>query len=242
MLAGSAMRPGDRGMLAVRLMIDDVANVMPVRVDALMDPKRLLPGISGFLALRSYPGEQGVVRWHAGRFTTSLKLMGRVDGVWSGLQRNAARVKRALARRIGERLPASSLVVFIGAEADPATFSGQARALAACLEQRHPKVRQVWVGSVDVGSKSRGQGASVRRAWHLARARWWILDTHPPLTLRPPTHARVLATAQGVPVAVASAVELAVVEDVRKIVGETGEEPERDTEPLTEITGVTVRV
>ena len=203
-LAGSSMRPGDRGMLAVRLMIDDVANVMPVRVDASMDPSRLLPGISGFLALRSYPGEHGVVRWHAGRFTTFLKLMGRVDGVWSGLQRYAARAKRAMARRIGERLPASSLVVFIGAKGDPANFSGQARAIAARLQQRHPEIRQVWVGSgagsVDVGSESRGQGASVRRAWHLARARWWILDTNLPMTLRPPAHTRVLATAQAVPV------------------------------------------
>ena len=191
-LAGSAMRPGDRGMLAVRLMIDDVANVMPVRVDASMDPSRLLAGISGFLALRSYRGEHGVVRWHAGRFTTFLKLMGRIDGVWRGLQRNAARAKRSMARRIGERLPASSLVVFIGADDDPTNFSGQARAIDACLQQRHPEIRRVWVGS---------GAASVRRAWHLARARWWVLDTNPPLTLRPPAHARVLATAQGVPIA-----------------------------------------
>jgi CDP-glycerol glycerophosphotransferase len=191
-LVSSAMHPGDRGFLAVRLVIDDVANVMPVRVDEWIDPARLLPGIGGFLKVRSYRGEHGVVRWHAGRFTTFLKLMGRVDGAWSGLQRFAVRAKRAMARRIGEQLPAAPLVVFLGAQDDPATFSGQVRAIASGLQQRRPEIRQVWVGS---------GAASVRRAWHLARARWWVLDTNPPLTLRPPARARVLATTLAVPVA-----------------------------------------
>jgi len=199
---GPSLRPGDRGFFALRLVLDGVTNVMPIRIAASMAPTSVLPGAGAFIGLRSYAGEHGVVRWVAGRFTRAATAASRGAHWWSSVATPATRVTRAVARRVGERLPASALVVFIGPDDDPVMFSDQARNIAAALRARRADVHEEWVGigAVNAGSHPSKAASSVRRAWRLARARWWILDTTLPSAMRPPAHARVLATAEAIPI------------------------------------------
>lgn len=192
---GPGIRPGDRGFLAVRLTIDGVANVMPVRVAESAAPRRILRGATACVGVRTYPGEHGVVRWLAGRFTTTARITGRVSGWWAALTMPVMRVLRAGARRLGERLPPSATAVFIGPGDAPGSFSGQAQSIGAVLHDRRPDIGQAWLVASTSGAPS------VRRAWRLARARWWVLDEPLPAAIRPPAHARIHATQDAVPIA-----------------------------------------
>ncbi|CAB4932144.1 MAG: glycosyltransferase [Actinobacteria bacterium] len=193
----AGLRPGDRGFLAIRIVIDGVANVMPVRIHDWAAPSCVLSGPSAAIDLQTYPGEHGVLRWRAGRYSRTARMLGRLSRWQSGLAAPISRVCRAVARRVGERLPTAPLVVFIGGGGQPGEFSGQAHAVSAALLRRRPDVGQAWEAvRADAGETS----ASVRRSWRLARARWWVLDTALPVTMRRPAHARSLATAEAVPV------------------------------------------
>jgi CDP-glycerol glycerophosphotransferase len=93
--------------------------------------------------------------------------------------------------------------VFIGRGGQPVEFSGQAQAVSEALRARRPDVRQACEAArVEArgGASAGTTSASVRRAWRLARARWWVLDTALPATMRIPAHARSFATAEAVPV------------------------------------------
>jgi hypothetical protein len=192
---GTGIRSGDRGFLAVRLTIDGVVNVMPVRVPESAAPRRILRGPKVFVGVRTYPGEHGVVRWLAGRFTLKARVAGRVGRWWSALEVPVIRLLRAGARRLGERLPPSASAVFIGTGDASGSFSGQAQAISAALHERRPDIEQAWLAATSSGA------LTVRRAWRLARARWWVLDAPLPAAIRPPAHARMLATEVAVPIA-----------------------------------------
>jgi CDP-glycerol glycerophosphotransferase len=191
---GTGIRSGDRGFLAVRLTIDGVVNVMPVRVPESAAPLRILRGPKAFVGVRTYPGEHGVVRWHAGRSSTTERFVGRLRQWWSALGVPVMRMLRAGARRLGERLPPSPSAVFIGTGDVPGSFSGQAQAISVALRERRPDIEQAWLGATSSGA------LTVRRAWRLARARWWVLDVPLPAAIRPPAHVRMLATQVAVPI------------------------------------------
>ncbi|NQW71520.1 MAG: glycosyltransferase [Actinobacteria bacterium] len=193
----TGIRPPDRGFLGIRIVIDGVANVMPVRVSESMAPVRALPGVRSFVGLRTYPGEHGVVRWVAGRHSRSSRLLGRLRRWHSSLDAVIAGGAGAIARRVGERLPTAPLVVFIGHGDHPVEFSGQAHSISAALLERRPDVRQAWQA---VHNTATNPSISVRRSWRLARARWWVLDTALPATMRSPAHGGSYATAEAVPV------------------------------------------
>jgi len=193
----TGIRPPDRGFLGIRTVIDGVANVMPVRVSESMAPVRALPGVRSFVGLRTYPGEHGVVRWVAGRHSRSSRLLGRLRRWHSSLDAVIAGGAGAIARRVGERLPTAPLVVFIGHGDHPVEFSGQAHSISAALLERRPDVRQAWQA---VHNTATNPSISVRRSWRLARARWWVLDTALPATMRSPAHGGSYATAEAVPV------------------------------------------
>jgi CDP-glycerol glycerophosphotransferase len=200
---GASPQPGDRGFLAIRIVVDGVANVMPVRVNESKAPALILAGVGASVGLRTYPGEHGVVRWQAGRYSRSERMIGRLIRCMSWLESPIARAARAVARCVGERLPAAPLVVFIGRGAQPVEFSGQAQAVSAVLRGRRPDVGQAWEAArveARSGASAGTTSASVRRAWRLARARWWVLDTALPATMRIPAHARSFAMAEAVPV------------------------------------------
>jgi hypothetical protein len=192
---GTGIRSGDRGFLAVRLTMDGVVNVMPVRVPESAAPRRILRGPKVFVGVRTYPGEHGVVRWLAGRFTLKARVAGRVGRWWSALEVPVIRLLRAGARRVGERLPPSASAVFIGTGDASGSFSGQAQAISAALHERRPDIEQAWLAATSSGA------LTVRQAWRLARARWWVLDAPLPAAIRPPAHARMLATEVAVPIA-----------------------------------------
>ena len=192
---GPAIHPGDRGFLAVRLTIGSVINVMPVRICESAAPQRILRGPTAFVGVRTYPGEHGVVRWRAGRFSPTERSGGRLSEWWSALEVPVIRLLRAGARRLGERLPPSSSAVFIGTGDASGSFSGQAQAISAALHERRPDIEQAWLAATSSGA------LTVRRAWRLARARWWVLDAPLPAAIRPPAHARMLATEVAVPIA-----------------------------------------
>ena len=193
----AGIRPPDRGFLAIRTVIDGVANVMPVRVSESKAPVRTLPGVRSLVGLRTYPGEHGVVRWVAGRFSRSARFLGRLRRWQSSLDASIARGGGAVARRVGERLRAAPLVVFIGQGEQSVEFSAQAQSISAALLERRPDVRQAWQA---VYSTAISPSTSVRRSWRLARARWWVLDTTLPASMRIPAHSRSYATAEAVPV------------------------------------------
>lgn len=192
---GPGIRAGDRGFLAVRLIIDGVVNVMPVRVSETKAPRRILRGPKTFVGVRTYPGEHGVVRWLAGRYTPAARVAGRLNRWWAAGRAPAMRILRASARRLGERLAPSTSAVFIGPRGDIASFSGQAQAIGAALGEQRPDIGQTWLGATTTGAPT------VRRAWRLARARWWVVDVPPHVIPRPPAHTRLLVTEDAVPIA-----------------------------------------
>ena len=147
---------GDGGTVALRLSFDDAVNLGSVRsshVDTSVGR-----GIGRSHGLRIRSGDHGMVRWEAGRFTRMAKGWAAVTRL---LQRAIAPVHRAcvaLAWRIASALPPEPAIVR-GAGAD-------AWALVEAWAARPggPRVREL-----DALPRR-----SIRRAWAMGRARWWI--------------------------------------------------------------------
>lgn len=185
-----AIRIGDRGTLAIELVFGDLVNTSIIRASDVRTgttlPLHLGPGRTEGLHLESR--DFGAVGWRVIR-RSPLSLAGagirrmwsRIPGtksLASALTRLRCRVLPRWAGSIGRRLPVTDSAVL---SCDHGRrYDGHPRAISEYLRGAEPGVRQFWLdseGSLDLPVEVTPLDASsIRGAWKLARARYWIDD------------------------------------------------------------------
>lgn len=167
--AAARIEDGDGGTVALRLVFDDAVNLGTLRTARLATS--LGSGLGGSHGLRVRAGDYGMVRWEAGRFTPSAKVAAGAGRAARRALRPVHRAIAALAGRIAVRTPRAHAVVR-GPGAD-------AWALVEAWGERPAAPRVHALDDLPPGS--------IRRAWTMGRARWWIaggdaFGTPPPRT------------------------------------------------------------
>ena len=185
-----SMRVGDRGTLALELVIGDLVNTSIIRASEVRTgttlPLRL--GLARTEGLHLESRDFGVVGWRVIR-RAPLSLAGagirkawfRIPGtraLASALSRLRHRTLPRWAATLGSRLPVADIAVL---SCDHGRrYDGHPRAIGEYLHSGQPHLRQFWIDAE--GSLSLPEGArrlsvaTVSGAWRLSRARYWIDD------------------------------------------------------------------
>ncbi len=181
---------GDRGQLAIELVIGDLVNISIVRASDVRTgttlPIRL--GLARTEGLHLESRDFGVVGWRViRRSPISLARAGirkawmRLPGakaVASALTRLRQGVLPRWAAAVGSRLSVTESAVF---SCDHGRrYDGHPRVISEYLRTAEPRLRQYWIdahGSLEMPDDVKPlRPATISGAWNLARARYWIDD------------------------------------------------------------------
>lgn len=206
------MAVGDRGTLAIELVVGDLVNISIIRASDVRTgttlPLRL--GIARKEGLHLESRDFGVVGWRVIR-RSPLSLAGagfrkawfKLPGTGAlarAMRRLRTRGLPGLAAGLGSRLPVTDSIVF---SCDHGRrYGGHPRAISEYLAHAEPATRQFWIGTgADLPLPTgvhRLNVSSVRGAWALARAQMWVDDfgIDPVIRMNPRT--RYLQTWHGV--------------------------------------------
>lgn len=147
---------GEGGTVALRLEFDDAVNLGTVRSAGIRT--QVGSGIDRAHGLRIRSGDYGMVRWEAGRFTQGAKATAALGRIIRRVVRPVHRALLGLTWRVALRMPRAHAVV-----RGPGP---QAWALVEAWRER--------AGAPAIHDLAALPRHSLRRAWILGRARWWV--------------------------------------------------------------------
>lgn len=206
------MSIGDRGQLAIELVIGDLVNISVLRASDVRTgttlPLHL--GLGRTEGLHVESRDFGAVGWRVIR-RSPLSLAGagirkawfKVPGT-RGLAAALARLRHGALPRwaaaLGSRLPVADIVVL---SCDHGRrYDGHPRAIGEYLRDAEPGLRQFWIDVEDSLRLPAGvrpmSVSTIRGAWTLARARYWIDDFGIDPSLRMNPHTVYLQTWHGI--------------------------------------------
>jgi len=208
----SSLALGDRGFLGLEIHFGEQSNTsimrssevragttMPIRVSALRRE-----------GLHLESRGQGIVGWRLIRRSTLGLAAAGLRKAWfviPGTKAIASRWQRfthgtlpKVARRIGEYVPDKN--AFVISSDHGRHFTGHPRAIAEHLHVAQSRARVRWLGAAaaitGIDWLVRVDPSTIRGAWRIARARYWIDDFGIDTSVRKSRHTRYLQTWHGI--------------------------------------------